>query len=78
VTRRQYVCTYHPARTTAPLPQLMIDEVTLGVGLNCKFFVIGAWSTVSRVWCGIVRMQVKAAGVLTVPDSSFAVILRRA
>ena len=40
VTRRQYHCMYRPARTSSILQQLMIDEV--GVGLDFKFFVVGA------------------------------------
>lgn len=41
-TGRQYHCMYRPARTSSILPQLMIDEVTLDVGLDFKFFVVGA------------------------------------
>ena len=42
VTRRQYHCMYRPTRTPSMLPQLMTDEFTLGIGLDCKFFVVGA------------------------------------
>lgn len=34
--------------------QLMIDEVTLDVGLDCKFFVVGASCS---VWCTSVAGQ---------------------
>jgi hypothetical protein len=51
-----------------------MDEVTLVVGLDCKFFVIAAWSTVSRLWLSIGRMQVKAVGELVGSDCSFAML----
>lgn len=51
-----------------------MGEVTLGVGLECKFFVIGAWSTVSRVWLSIGWMQVKAVSELVGSDLNFTVL----
>lgn len=42
VTRMQYHCTYRPTRAASTLPQLTIDEVTLGICVDCKFFVVGA------------------------------------
>ena len=53
-TGRQYHCMYRPARTSSILPQLMIDEVTLDVGLDSKFFVVGASCS---VWCTSVAGQ---------------------
>jgi hypothetical protein len=43
---------YRPTRTSSILPQLMIDEVTLGTGLDCKFFVSSQPDVLStEYWC---------------------------